>query len=223
MRITKLLAASAIFCSIATSAGTVVLNEVSIATVVPPGHCELGGHPRDVAFVQATQSTVGKNNRILSMFAACEELDDFRRGTTGSFRRFGSFQKMTPGGRVSAIPNGNRPDYIAFMSGKGAPAIAAGFEAGTDRINRYSGPIGDSKALGVVAVDSSASYVATLMTGADDAGKPRTLVSVSGATFVKQMSFSVHYVQQYSGVPPLPAVVELQKRNLASFVGANEK
>jgi len=84
------------------SAGSVTLLGQPIEIVIPPGYCEIGTHPADVEMVKFVREGIGTTNRVLALFAACGELEEFRTGKRKVIDNYGWILVQTSKGELRA-------------------------------------------------------------------------------------------------------------------------
>jgi hypothetical protein len=204
--------------SIVAEAATVNLLGRTIEVVIPAGYCEVGGNPAENELVRRTKEGIGDSNQILVLFAACKELEDFRKGRRTMIDNYGQILVQTPKGQLRAIRGVSRAKYIQEISAKSNWADA--FKKAEARIKQYS-PGYQSENLGLISTDANGLYMGILITLTDDKVGPRPVIGVVGMTLVKELSISINLYQVYRKEPDLRGILLRQQSAMANFVRAN--
>lgn len=208
------------FLALEAEAATISLLGRSIDVVIPTGYCEAGGHPADAELVSRTRDGIGNTNQILSLFADCKELDDFRRGRRVLLDNYGQILAQKPKGQLRAIKGVSRSEYIRKMSAQ-ANYFPEAFKKAEARARQFVPGYKSHESLGLLSTDSNGLYVGLLMTIGDEAGRPRPVVGVVGMTLVRELSISVNLYQAYRNTPDLRGLLARQQSAMANFVRAN--
>ena len=206
--------------SIGAEAATVNLLGRPIEVVIPTGYCEVGGNSADAELVQRTKAGIGNSNQILSLFAECKELEDFRKGRRKMLDNYGQILAVTPKGQLLVMKGVSRSEYIRKITAL-SNYMPEAFKKAEERAKQYVPGYQSQENLGLISTDSNGLYAGMLMTLTDDTGHPRQIVGVLGMTLVKELSISINLYQAYRSSPNLRGLLARQQSAIANFVRAN--
>lgn len=201
-------------------AGSVNLLGHQIMLPIPPGYCEMGGHPADNELLRLGKESVGNSNELLVAFADCSELKELRNGKRVLLDHFGQILAQKSNGQLANFPGMARPLFLQKMSQRAGSTNEAMKNANTKLRQVTSGYTGFEN-LGILKVDENGMYVGLVLGMVTPSGQPRSLLGVSALTLIKEMSMSINLYQTYKGAPDLPGLLAAQQSAMAKFVKAN--
>lgn len=206
--------------SLQVEAGTVILLGRPINTMLPTGYCEIGTHPADIELVKRTGDAIGSSNKILALFAECQELEDFRSGRRAMLDNYGQILAQTPKGQLRLLKGVSRSAFIQTISAElgDMPGV---FEKAFDRLKKFDPSFRSQENLGLLGSDSNGLYMGALTRMEDATGHPRTIVGVVGMTLVKELSISINIYHAYSATLDLRGLLAHQQSVIADFVRVN--
>ncbi|MEI8171401.1 MAG: hypothetical protein WCG50_17150, partial [Rhodoferax sp.] len=71
------------------SAGSVEILGRSIEISPPAGYCQIGGNPKDMEILNHAKEVLNAQNRLLMLFANCDELSNYRKNSSKSIDNYG--------------------------------------------------------------------------------------------------------------------------------------
>ena len=156
---------------------------------VPSGYCSTSGDPLFAEWESRTRNAIGKDNRLLLMFANCKHLQEFRKGKRRVISDYGAFSVQTPKGILHTVTGATRPYVISSLIAKSDTSGA--LKRAETRAQQYI-PGYSNESLGWLDSDSNGAYMGMLMTMDDTPAKPIKITGVGGITMVKQLIFGIN-------------------------------
>lgn len=200
----------------------VILLDRAIEIPIPNGYCQVGKHPTDAEMLIRITEGLGNSNKILTMFANCKELEDFRRGKRMLLDNFGQILVPTPKGKLGAFEGFSRGKFIAKLSGSGVrESFDEGLKMGEARLKEIESSYQSVENLGSLGMDDNGLYTAIVLTMTDDTNQLRRILGITGTTLIKELPVSINIYQAYKGAPNLEALLAKQKSALSGIVKAN--
>jgi len=189
-------------------AGQIAVGEAQVAFAPPPGYCELGREGRDALFVDGVKRAMGPEVRILSAFAACEQLKPWRKGLLTYLRDYG-FLTVARDDERRTITDG-RPTIVRALAKamRAANAETSGDGSGIDH-------------LGVLHEDDRGVYYGLVMDVETPEGNPRGALEVSGMTLIRGKLLSCVLYGEFAGRACVEAMLGRQRADLDRLISAN--
>ncbi len=200
------------------SAGSVEILGRSIEISPPAGYCQIGGNPKDMEILNHAKEVLNAQNRLLMLFANCDELSNYRKNSSKSIDNYGWILATTQRGELREFKNENRRSFIEKM--RTLDFSQAFHDASEKHKEQFEGV--KMPTSGVLASDNNAVYVGALSTMGDLTGLSRKVSVVLALTFVKYMPFSINLYHAYKKSSDIPDLLIRQQSAAAEFVRANE-
>ena len=211
-------------------ARTVNLSGRKIEIAPPSGYCLLdASRPAEAEIMRITAAGMGDGNQLLDSFADCVELDQLRGGRRTKFDNFGQIVVQSLRGKPAFISGASsREEFIRKIGGMPASSIAET----TERTKNVVAQVNRALSEGSISMkaqephwlnsDRNAAYWAILAQVVYPNGQKANLLGVTGATLVKNMSFSILIYRNFSGPPPIEILLLRQQAAMAALVSANQ-
>ena len=200
-------------------ASKVTVLDRPIEVVIPSGYCEVGEHRADSTMVRLATENLNTPNRLLKLFAACDELAWYRNGKSKTVNKFGWVLATTQGGKLLEFKSVTRSQFIEQMSLQDFSVALR--EAKRLHKEQFVGVHIPSN--GILGKASNALYVGILATMGDPTGMSRHVSGVVAMTFVKNMPFAIYLYQAYEKKSPdIRDLLRSQQSTAAEFVRMNE-
>jgi hypothetical protein len=211
---------------LAAQAESVTIAGKTIQLVIPAGYCQLTKE-KDAAFMRAAISSFDINNEVLAIFAACGELDGFRRGSRDALDNFGQIlAQKTKKGAFMPIAGVSRQRFITNITGRSFESMDI------NRMNqeisaRYRNAF-NSEALAseaqrpyLLGADNNGAYFGVQSRLVEMSGKRSNLFGVVGITLINELSLTINIYEKFKGETPINGVLERHKKAVAALVAAN--
>lgn len=191
-------------------AGQISVGDAQVAFAPPPGYCELDHNEgRDARFVDGVKQAMGSEVRILSAFAACEQLKVWRKGLLTYLRDYG-FLTVARADERRTITDG-RPVIVRAL----AQALRAAEPAAEP------GDLGRIDHLGVLHADDSAVYYGLVTEVETPDGRLRDALEVSAMTLIRGKLVSYVLYGEFEGRASVEAMLGRQRADLDRLIAAN--
>jgi hypothetical protein len=192
-------------------AGQIAVGDAKVAFAPPPGFCELDRNEgRDALFVDGVKQAMGPEVRILSAFAACEQLKPWRKGLLTYLRDYG-FLTVARADERRTITD-RRPVIVRAL----AQALRA-----TEPAAAEPGDLGRIDHLGVLHADDSAVYYGLVTEVETPDGRLRDALEVSGMTLIRGKLVSYVLYGEFEGRASVEAMLGRQRADLDRLIAAN--
>lgn len=190
-------------------AGQIPVGDANVAFAPPPGYCELdSSEGRDALFVDGVKQAMGSEVRILSAFAACEQLKPWRKGLLTYLRDYG-FLTVARADERRTITDGRATIVRALAKAMRATnAETSSDEPGIDH-------------LGVLHADDRGVYYGLVMEVETPEGNPRGALEVSAMTLIRGKLVSYVLYGEFAGRASVDAMLGRQRADLDRFIAAN--
>jgi hypothetical protein len=196
-------------------AGQLDVGGAKVAFNPPAGYCELDRkNAQDAAYIDAMAGAMGSEVRILSTFAACDQLQVWRKGLLTFFRDYGfltidraaerrQLTEERPAIMRALARELRKADADAAMD---APQPAEAFR--TDR-------------LGVLHSDDNAVYYGLVTEVATPEGRVREALELGAMTLIKGKLVSYLLYGEFAGRRSIDALLGRQRTNMDRLIAAN--
>lgn len=189
----------------------------------PEGYCllnERGGRERDI--IRAMRQMQQRDNRLLWMFAPCEQLADLRTGKEERLQRYGHVLAVQPSGILRPLRGASRFEFARKVA-RWTPLLDV---ASLSRhLQEPSAAHGGARFKllhsGIIGVDAAAAYLAAVTE--ENVGKKRARTAgVTAITVVNELPVSIALHAPFSGMEAYQALRAELKPMLGSFISLNE-
>ncbi len=218
--------------SIAAQAETVMLGGRKIQMVLPAGYCKLDrSNPVDAEVIRVGMATVDSTRaELLTIFGACGELDELRRGRREKLSNYGQVLAMKTKGEIVPMANVSRQDLIKQLANIPIDSMMdkSAFDKATKAAEaRYKKALNDENVAleaqrpSFLHADANAAYLAVQGRYAEGKEKPHHVFCVTGLTLVNGLVLSINLCEKFKGIPPVSGVLARQQKAMAALVAAN--
>jgi hypothetical protein len=187
----------------------IAIGDANLAFTPPAGYCELDyKQGRDADFVGAVAEALGSETRVLTAFAACDQLAVWRKGLLTYLRDYG-FLTVARADEARTITDG-RPKIMRALAGafRAASADMRSREPGIDR-------------LGVLDADDRAVYLGLVTEVETPDGRLRDALEVSAMTLIRGKLLSYVLYGEFAGRASIDAMLGRQRADLDRLIAAN--
>lgn len=201
---------------------TVVGRNINLP--LPRGYCAVKDQGTEGQLVTRTREGLGAKNRLLLLFANCDELKALRTQTAGTpadgFNDYGTFTVLLKDGDVRLFDQYTRQQYIdnvanAITHGQG---FANGIRQAEERLRDISS-IRQLESLGVLDTDANALYVGF---AGQNTATNQGMLGVGGSTLVNGVNLTVTAWWSAKSPNDVDRLLTQQKYELAAVVATNK-
>jgi hypothetical protein len=187
----------------------------TVAFVPPKGYCELDrSNAQDAEYIDSMAGAMGSDVRILSTFAACDQLAVWRKGLLTFFRDFG-FLTVARSDERRSVTDG-RASVVRALAHELRKADA---EAAEDEPR--PGELGRTDRLGVLHSDDHAVYYGQVTEVSTPEGRMRETVELGAMTLIKGKLVSYLLYGEFAGRRSVDAMLGQQRTNMDRLIAAN--
>jgi len=196
-------------------AGQVDVGGAKVAFTPPAGYCELDRkNTQDAAYMDAMAGAMGSDVRILATFAACDQLQVWRKGLLTFFRDYGFLTVARSDERRQLTEA--RPAIMRALARELRAADAAGVADAAQ-----PGELGRIDRLGVLHSDDNAVYYGLVTEVVTPEGRLREAVELSAMTLIKGKLVSYLLYGEFAGRRSVDAMLGRQRTNMDRLIAAN--
>lgn len=212
-----------LFCAPALHAEAVRLAGRDVNLPVPQGYCVAKEDGAEGQVVSRIRHGIGVKNRLLLVFAQCDELKAMRAAQAGKaddgIRRYGTYTALAPDGEAQLFDQYDRQQFIRMIASgvSSGQVVSDSLKRAQERIRNVR-DIKQLESLGVLDVDANALYFGLVGVRG---GSGEHILAVGGATLVKGVNLSVTRYQHLGSPDDLVQLLTQQKAHLSSIVLAN--
>lgn len=194
-----------------------------IALPIPGGDCALSDrHPADRDMLLLAELIHAGRNRVLSVFADCQDVADFRAGGAEPARRTSYLMPLSARDRHINLPRGQVIADLTAQADRADPHAAAGrdIQRRFDQAG-FGRNLGEVVSLGVLHSDDTALYMGTVQNVGDSHGITLRAVTVNALTLINGRLLGVSLGAPYQGPESVERILADAQGHVGRLIAAN--
>lgn len=204
-------------------AGQATMGDVSLNLPAPAGFCEMReSNPSDEQMLTTTANLLAKGgNKLLSMSADCQQLNDWRARKRPLLDDFAQYQASAksidkePVATIAQTCTALRNEGSKILASK-MPDLKARVDATIKKLK-----VNETSFIGVVAEDPNACYAGIIQQIHTEVGTDKTNLILFAITIVKNRGVFVYRTGLY-GSEPVASMLSKLKDHVSAFYAANK-